>query len=593
VQIIKNASEIVIPCLYFITIFTKFYFPVNSSRPFKDLSTELKTGDKVINTNLWQNFISVISKFGINPADSDEQRLQKLILLITSVLIAIAGIIWGLIYFLFDEQVPASIPLAYSILTVVNLTMLRVTHSFKVFRFVQLLMTLFLPVLVMLALGGFINGSVVILWGVLAPIGGLLCGSSRQAFSWFFAYFFLVIISAIIQPYLRTSNNLPHEVIITFFVVNIGAVSTVTFLVLNYFVKQKDQFIELMRKNRELESAYLQQEMMLRQSEKLATLGKLSAGMAHELNNPAAAALRGSKQLHEIVHKLEEIQFELGKLNLSREQLDVLETYNQLIHKKAKEPSDLDPISRSDHEHEIEDWLEERNIPDAWELAAMLVNVGLNMDELSDLATNFASDQFPAAVNSLSHIYFSHNLLEEIGQGAGRITEIVKALKSYSYLDQGEIQSIDIHEGLNNTLIMLQSQLKSGITVQREFAENLPCIQAYGNELNQVWTNIIDNAIDAMNGEGMIVIKTFQKENWVVVQIKDSGPGIPEDIQSKIFDPFFTTKAPGKGTGLGLNISHNIIVQKHKGKISVHSKPGETCFEIKVPLLLEKLQTAN
>ena len=471
--------------------------------------------------------------------------------------------------------------------------MLRTSRSFKVFRFIQLLLTLLLPVLVMLALGGFINGSAVILWGLLAPIGALLCGSSRQALEWFLAFFASVVISAIIQPYLRTENNLPHEVVLAFFVVNTGAVSTVIFLVLNYFVKQKDQFIELMRKNRELESAYLQQEMMLRQSEKLATLGKLSAGMAHELNNPAAAALRGSKQLNDIVHKLEKIQFELGKLNLSQEQLGVLETYDELIHKKSKEPSDLDPLSRSDREHEIESWLEERKIADAWELAAMLVNVGLNMDELSDLAKNFSADQFPAAVNSLSHIYFSHNLLEEIGQGAGRITEIVKALKSYSYLDQGEIQSVDIHEGLNNTLIMLHGQLKKGITVQREFAEDIPHIQAYGNELNQVWTNIIDNAIDAMNGNGKIVIKTFQQGDWLVVQIKDTGPGIPEDIQSKIFDPFFTSKAPGEGTGLGLNISHNIIVQKHKGKIAVNSKPGETCFEIKLPIKVEELKTKN
>ena len=305
------------------------------------------------------------------------------------------------------------------------------------------------------------------------------------------------------------------------------------------------------------------------------------------------AALRGSKQLNDIVHKLEKIQFELGKLNLSQEQLGVLETYDELIHKKSKEPSDLDPLSRSDREHEIESWLEERKIADAWELAAMLVNVGLNMDELSDLAKNFSADQFPAAVNSLSHIYFSHNLLEEIGQGAGRITEIVKALKSYSYLDQGEIQSVDIHEGLNNTLIMLHGQLKKGITVQREFAEDLPHIQAYGNELNQVWTNIIDNAIDAMNANGKIVIKTFQQGDWLVVQIKDTGPGIPEDIQSKIFDPFFTSKAPGEGTGLGLNISHNIIVQKHKGKIAVNSKPGETCFEIKLPIKVEELKTKN
>lgn len=554
---------------------------------------KIKTNDKTPITGLWHKILSVITAIGIDHQDSEEQRLQKLILLITTILITIAGMIWGLFYFLFNEPKPALIPFSYSLLSIANLIMLRISRSFRNFRFVQLLLTLFLPFLVMLALGGFINGSAVILWGLLAPIGALLCGGARQALFWFLSYFVLVVFSAILQPYLRFENNLPHAVIISFFVINTGAVSTVIFLVLNYFVKQKDQFIELMRKNRELESAYLQQEVMLRQSEKLATLGKLSAGMAHELNNPATAALRGSKQLNDLIHKLEKIQFDLGALNLSQGQLGVLETYNQLIHKKAKGPSDLDALSRSDREREIETWLEQKKIADAWELAAMLVGLGLNMDELSDLATNFSADQFPAAVASLSHIYLSHNLLEEIGQGAGRITEIVKALKSYSYLDQGEIQSVDIHEGLNNTLVMLQSELKDGITVQREFAENLPCIQAYGNELNQVWTNIIDNATSAMNGNGKIIIRTAQEGDWAVVQIRDTGPGIPEDIQSKIFDPFFTTKPPGEGTGLGLNISHNIIAKKHKGKISVHSVPGETYFEIRLPLKLEEIESKN
>jgi len=331
----------------------------------------------------------------------------------------------------------------------------------------------------------------------------------------------------------------------------------------------------------------------MRQSEKLATLGKLSAGLAHELNNPATAALRGSKQLNNTIPKLEIAQFELGEMNFSGEQRNVLETYKKLILGKAKQPASLDPLIRSDREHEIEAWLEEKDIADPWELAAMLVNVGFNTEELSGLAGSFSTEQFRTVITSLSHIYFTHSLLEEIGQGVGRITEIVKALKSYSYRDQAPMQSVDIHEGLNNTLVMLQSELREGITVQRKFTESLPCIQAYGNELNQVWTNIIDNAISAMNGNGKITIKTAQEGDWIVVRIRDTGAGIPEDIQSKIFDPFFTTKPPGEGTGLGLNISHNIIVKKHKGKISVYSVPGDTCFEIRLPLRIEKVKTKN
>ena len=203
-------------------------------------------------------------------------------------------------------------------------------------------------------------------------------------------------------------------------------------------------------------------------------------------------------------------------------------------------------------------------------------------------SNNFSEKQFPGVIASVSRIFTIHNLIQEIGQGVGRITEIVKALKSYSYLDQAPIQSIDIHEGLNNTLVMLRSKLKNGVTVQRDFATDIPLIQAYGSELNQVWTNIIDNAVDAMNGSGKITIKTYKNENWIVVELKDTGHGIPADIQTKVFDPFFTTKPPGSGTGLGLNISHNIIVQKHKGKITVKSEPGETCFQIKLPIVVKE-----
>ena len=179
-----------------------------------------------------------------------------------------------------------------------------------------------------------------------------------------------------------------------------------------------------------------------------------------------------------------------------------------------------------------------------------------------------------------------YSILNEIGEGAGRMAEIVKALKTYTYLDQAPVQNVDVHEGLDNTLVMLRSKLKRGVVVLRDYDEDLPLIEAYGSELNQVWTNIIDNAIGAMNGEGEITLRTRAEGEYVVVEIEDNGPGIPEAIKGQIFDPFFTTKAPGEGTGLGLNISHNIIVQKHKGEISVDSRPGSTCFQVKLPLTI-------
>ena len=436
----------------------------------------------------------------------------------------------------------------------------------------------------MLALGGFVKGSVVIVWSILAPIGALLSGQLRQAIFWFNAFIFLVILSGILQPYLRPENNLPDEAVSLFFIINIGTVSFITFLVLNYFVKQKNRVIKLIRKNRELEVNQLQQEVLLRQSEKLATLGRLSAGIAHELNNPASAGLRASKELQKTIIKLEDQLISLGQMDLSQEQYDLYRHFKEQIQVRAGSPGKLDALSHSDLENEIETWLENKEIEDAWDLASVLAKLNFKIDELANLTRYFSVEQLRTVLTSLGTLYLTTNLLEEIEQGTGRITEIVKSLKSYSYQDKAPLQFLDIHQGLNDTLVMLRSQLKKGVAVHLDFDRSLPQIKGYSNELSQVWTNILDNAITAMDSKGEISIKTFREDPWLVVQISDNGPGIPEQILPKIFDPFFTTKPPGEGTGLGLNISHNIIVQNHKGQINVSSEPGRTCFEIKLHL---------
>ena len=221
--------------------------------------------------SLKQNILLNIKKIGIKEDDSEESRLQKSILVSTTLMITIAGFLWGFFYILFDEQTAGSIPILYSILSTINILILIKTLNFRFFRFAQLLLTLLLPFLLMLALGGFIKGSVVIIWGLLAPIGALLCDTSRKAKYWFLSFAILLIFCGIIQPYLKTENNLPDTVVYIFFVINVGVVSAITFVVLNHFVKEKQLVIELIKKNRELELAYLQQEVTLRQSEKLAT----------------------------------------------------------------------------------------------------------------------------------------------------------------------------------------------------------------------------------------------------------------------------------------------------------------------------------
>ncbi|MCP4168104.1 MAG: cyclic nucleotide-binding domain-containing protein [Chloroflexi bacterium] len=327
----------------------------------------------------------------------------------------------------------------------------------------------------------------------------------------------------------------------------------------------------------------------LRHSEKMAQLGTLTAGVAHELNNPAAAVKRGSGQLQNSLPGFAQAQSKLGQLGLDQTQQATLDTLAQRAREQAKRPAEMDAMVRSDLEYELEIWLEDQSVDNAWEIAPTLVNLEYNMEELNTLAQQFDTKHLPTVIDWLGATYTVHNLLAEIGQGANRISGIVKALKSYAYLDQAPVQSVNISEGLNDTLLILRSKLKTGVSVRREYAPDLPNIEGYGSELNQVWTNIIDNATDALSStpDATITIRTRSENEWVIVEIQDNGPGIPPDVQPRVFDPFFTTKPPGKGTGLGLDISYNIVINKHRGDIKLSSRPGSTCFQIWLPINFE------
>ena len=336
-------------------------------------------------------------------------------------------------------------------------------------------------------------------------------------------------------------------------------------------------------------------ELLLQQSEKMAQLGVLTAGIAHELNNPASAVRRGADQLRAALHELEEAQMDLGSLTLSPEQREQVEALRQLVTENAagsnQAAAELGPLERSDRAAELENWLDKYCPEDAWELAPVLVEAGLSVEMFEHFAGMFGlpdgENPVAALARWLSATSEVYRLLEELGQGAGRVSEIVGALKSYAYLDQAPIQMVDLQAGLESTLVMLRGALKKGVEVHREYAPDLPRIQAYGSELNQVWTNLIANAIDALDSEndsaGEITIRTRQDESWIFVEVEDNGPGIPEDIQGKIFSPFFTTKPVGSGSGLGLYISANIL-HKHGGELKVISRPGKTRFIASLPV---------
>ena len=315
--------------------------------------------------------------------------------------------------------------------------------------------------------------------------------------------------------------------------------------------------------------------------EKLAQLGAMAAGLAHELNNPATAARCAAADLRQSVEKVQDYACELNE-SLKAEQWQQLVAISQeAVHCAASQPK-LNPLEQSDREEAIECWLDSQNIGDAWELAPALVNARVDQEELEGLKRTVPAQDLENAIHWLAAIVTTRDLIKSITHSTERISELVRAVKSYSFMDQAPWQEIDVHEGIENTLIILGHKLKN-VTVTREFDRTLPRLCAYGGELNQVWTNLIDNAIYAVGGTGRIDIRTRRDGEFFLVEIADNGGGIPPEAQPHIFVvPFFTTKG-GSGTGLGLVISHRIITERHHGKIEFETGPDGTRFKVRLP----------
>ena len=315
--------------------------------------------------------------------------------------------------------------------------------------------------------------------------------------------------------------------------------------------------------------------------EKLIQLGAMAAGLAHELNNPATAARRAAADLRQSVERVQDFACELNE-SLSAEQWrQLVATSQEAVHCTASQPK-LNPLEQSDREEAIECWLDSQNIADAWELAPALVNARVDQEELEALKRTVPAQDLENAIHWLAANVTTRDLLKSVTHSTERISELVRAVKSYSFMDQAPWQEIDVHEGIENTLIILGHKLRN-VTVTRDFDRTLPRLYAYGGELNQVWTNLIDNAIYAVGGTGRIDIRTRRDGEFFLVEIADNGGGIPPEAQPHIFFvPFFTTKG-GSGTGLGLVITYRIVVERHHGKIEFETGPAGTRFKVRLP----------
>lgn len=507
-----------------------------------------------------------LSRIGLEPSDSHAERARKGALTLSAVTISLLAFVWVGTYAALGLWLTAAAPLAYQLVTLASILTFARTKNFAVFRAIQLTAILLLPFLLQWSLGGFVQSSAVMLWALMAPLGALLLHPHRAVF-WFASYVVLTLASAVIEPVLPDrSDSIPNVLNIAFFVLNLGCASGVAYAQVRYFTRAREQALAALEEEHRL----LELE---REKSKLAALGTMAAGLMHELNNPVAAVVRGAAGLREGLTTSRKSRVRLHEVSLVKLQGS--------LDQNVMPPSD--PLDRAEKQDELAGWLEGHQVDEPWELAPTFVDAGWTVASLERFTTGVLENDIGSLMQWTAATIANEELVNELQQGARRISELVDVAKRFTYVDQAVNQQVDVHSGLEDALVILSNKIGNDVHVIRDFAGGLPEIEAQGAALNQVWANLIDNALAAMSAGGDLTLRTRADGENINVEIRDSGEGIEPELIGRVFDPFFTTKAPGSGAGLGLSTVQSIVAS-HGGTVAVSSKPGQTSFQVSLPL---------
>lgn len=521
--------------------------------------------------------ITTLANLGNTLDDTRAEKQKKSFLIYMGLIMGAGGLVWGIISFYHALYIPSLIPFGYTLVTAGNFLYFSKTKNYRVAKTVQVLLSLVLPFVFQWILGGFASTGAVMLWAVLPLIGSLSFEQTQASRIWMIVFLVLAIVSAVIDPWVKDyAIHISAGVQALFFGINLLAVSATVYALTVYFIDVRDEALsELKDRHQEVQ----QSQSQLIQSEKMAVLGRLIAGVAHEVNTPLGAITASISNVRasmaDTVKTLPELLAALPE--------ELKPAFHALTAEVMLEKVVLSGKEEREHKKLLTKTLEQQDIADAREKAGLLVDCGITTltDELKPL---IQSDHALSALEVAYSLYQQFQNANNINLATEKASKVIFALKSYSHVDKDEdARKANICDSIEHVLTLYHNQLKRGIEVVKEF-EEVPEIKCRVDELNQVWTNLLHNAMQAMKGRGKLIIRVMNTGTTLKVSFTDNGPGIPEAIIDQIFEPFFTTKPMGEGSGLGLDIVQK-MVQKHNGTIRVKSVRGNTTFTVRLPLI--------